>query len=81
MPRYFFHFRDHIALIDDEGVELRDLAAARALAVRQARAIAGEQCAEGRLFLWHRFDISGEDGGVITSVTFGEAVAVEAEPR
>ena len=33
MPRYFFHVKDGRTFIDTEGVELSNLAAARALAV------------------------------------------------
>ena len=34
MPRYFFHVRDSLGLMDEEGLELADLQAAQAEAIR-----------------------------------------------
>lgn len=42
MPRYFFHTRDGIRHIDDEGVELADDAAARREAVRYGGNLLGD---------------------------------------
>ena len=77
MPRYFFHLYNDEISMDDEGLELPDLEAARANGVKEAREMMVETLAEGRINLSHRIDIADESGTVVASVTFGEAVAIE----
>ncbi|HLL29771.1 MAG TPA: hypothetical protein VK403_02130 [Allosphingosinicella sp.] len=77
MPRYFFHLYNDVISMDEEGVELPDLEAARANGIREAREMMLETVAEGRINLSHRIDIADESGAVLASVAFGEAVAVE----
>ena len=77
MPRFFFYVYDDVVAIDDDGVELPDLEAARREAVRGARSLAAEQVTEGRLILHHRVEAVDEGGNVVASVTFGDVVTVE----
>ena len=77
MPHYFFHLYNDIVAMDEEGVDLPDLEAARANGIREAREMMVETVAEGRINFSHRIDIADETGAVVDSVTFGEAVKVE----
>ena len=43
MPRYFFHIRDNIDFLDNDGTVLPDAAAARAQAVATAGAMLSEK--------------------------------------
>ena len=79
MPRFYFHLHNDVDVPDDEGIELPDLDAARAHAVRQARFTFGEMAKDqGRVVLHHRIDIEDEQGKVLGTVSFGEAVKIEA---
>lgn len=77
MPRYYFHLYNDVISMDEEGVDLPDLEAARANGIKEARAMMLETVAEGRINFSHRIDIADESGAVVDSVTFGEAVEVE----
>ncbi|MDX3901088.1 MAG: hypothetical protein QHC40_11365 [Sphingobium sp.] len=78
MNRYFFHIYNDDITLDDEGVELPDLNAARQRALREARLLAAESVVEhGHLILHHRIDIAMADETVAT-VRFGDAIQVQA---
>ena len=78
MPWFYFHLYDNLDVLDDEGIELPDLEAARARAVRCARVTFAETAKdEGRVVLHHRIDIADEQGDVLETVQFGDAVRVE----
>jgi hypothetical protein len=78
VPRFYFHLHDDADIPDDEGVELPDLDAARAHAVRCARAMFGEVAKdEGRVVLHHRIEIEDGRGRVLDTVYFRDAVKVE----
>ena len=78
MPRFYFHLYDNLDVLDDEGIELPDLEAARSHAVRCARVTFAETVKdEGRVVLHHRIDIADEEGAVFEAVRFGDAVRVE----
>jgi hypothetical protein len=77
MPRYYFHLYNDVVSMDDEGVELADVAAARTNGIKEAREMMVEMVSEGRINFSHRIDIADESGAVIDSVTFADAVAVE----
>jgi len=48
MPRYFFHVkRGQVTILDQEGVELADSAAAEIEAARRAREIKAEEALKG----------------------------------
>ena len=78
MPRFYFHLYDNLDVLDDEGIELPDLEAARAHAVRCARVTFAETAKdEGRVVLHHRIDIADEERAVLETVPFGDAVRAE----
>ena len=78
VPRFYFHLYDNLDVLDDEGIELPDLEAARAHAVRCARVTFAETAKdEGRVVLHHRIDIADEERAVLETVRFGDAVRVE----
>jgi len=78
VPRFCFHLYDDLDVLDDEGIELPDLEAARAHAVRCARVTFAETAKdEGRVALHHRIDIADGQGAVLETVPFGDAVRVE----
>jgi hypothetical protein len=77
MPRFFFHVIDDIDARDDEGLELRDVEAARSEAIRGARALACEEVAGGRLNLAHRIEVTDARGELVTTVRFSAAIVVE----
>lgn len=77
MPRYFLHLYNDVEARDEEGREFADLDDARAAAVRGARDVIAETVSrDGRLNLSHRIDVEDEDGRVLLSVPFSEAVEV-----
>jgi hypothetical protein len=79
VPKFYFHLHSDVDVPDDEGVELPDLAAARARAVRCARVTFAEVAKdEGRVVLHHRIDIEDEHGAVLATVYFRDAVEVDA---
>jgi hypothetical protein len=68
MPAFYFHLRDgKSGLLDDEGQELPDPAAARAYAVQVARELMRTRELEKR---HHRLDVCDEDGKVVAEVPF-----------
>ena len=77
MPRYFFHiFNDEVS-VDEEGVVLPDLAAARETAMDGCRDLVCESVRRGHLDLDHRIDVADEKGEVLLKVTFREAFTIQ----
>jgi len=78
VPRFYFHLYNDVEVPDDEGLELPDLEAARAHAVRCARVTFAEVAKdEGRVVLHHRIDIENEERSVLATVHFRDAVKVQ----
>jgi len=78
VPRFYFHLHNDVEVRDHEGRDLPDLQAARTHAVQLARFTFGETAKdEGRVVLHHHIDIEDEQGTVLATVRFGEAVKVE----
>jgi hypothetical protein len=50
MPRYFFHIEDGLAIHDDEGAELKDLAVAKCEAVK----LAGQMICDAAGSFWNK---------------------------
>ena len=76
--RYFFHIRDENGLTKDaEGVDLPDLDAARATALKKACQIWTEKPPE-REQNDQTFEITDEPGAVVLTVSFSEAFAERA---
>jgi hypothetical protein len=63
---------------DLEGIELPDLASARASAIEQARGMIGETAkTDARIVLSHHIDIEDEKGRVLDTVTFRDIIRIE----
>ena len=79
MPRYFFHLHNDVDAPDPDGVELRNLDEARAVALHNARFTAAETIKdEGHFIADHRIDVEDENGNVLATVYFRDAVKIEA---
>ena len=76
MPRFYFHVFNDDTVLDEEGQELADLAAAHACAIREARALMGDTLRTGRIVLSHHIGIEDDAGNQVCNVTFGEAVEI-----
>jgi hypothetical protein len=64
MPRYFFHIDDGIAMHDEEGAELEDVAVAKCEAVK----LAGQMICESSSTFWDRqeWKLTATDEGGLT---------------
>ncbi len=79
VPLYFFHLHNDVDAPDSEGLDLDNLESARKFAHRQVRFTAAETIKEAGHFIGaHRIDIEDEDGTVLDTVYFRDAVKVEA---
>lgn len=77
MARYYFHLHDGIdVVLDEEGRELSDLAAAIVAALSDARSIISHDALEGRINLDQWLDIETAGGEVIHRLPFVDAVEV-----
>jgi hypothetical protein len=78
MPRYYIHIFDDIDVIDEEGVELPDLATARRRAIRGGREIMVDHLKAGSpLRLFHRIEIADDRGMVLAVIPFRELITIE----
>ena len=77
MPRFFFNLYDDLDVLDEEGLELPDLEAAKAVGVQNARSIAAEQVLGGKLVLSSRIEITDERGKVVKKIRFADAIEIE----
>lgn len=77
MPLFFFHIFDDLDLIDEEGIDMTDAAAARVAAVAGARGMMSEQVKTGHLSLHHRIEVVDEGGGAVLTLPFADAVEIE----
>jgi hypothetical protein len=78
MPLYFFHLRDGgDLLIDAEGIQLSGVEAARAFALTQARDIISHDIQLGTVNLAQRIDVVDEDGALVCSLNFTDAVDIQ----
>jgi len=79
MPLYYFHIYNDVLTHDREGQELPDAEAAVREAHRGARSLAAEQVQQhGRLVLHHFIQVEDSEGRRVATVTFGDAVHIEA---
>ena len=79
MPRYFLHVRNGFGFApDEEGQELPGIREARTVAIAGARSLLMAEVATGRLDLRGRVEIADESGGLIETVEFRDAVAIES---
>lgn len=77
MPRYYFHLHNDMDVPDEEGQELNDLEAARAVAVTNIRELICEELQKGRIALHHRIDIADDHDIIVSTITFADVVKVE----
>jgi hypothetical protein len=77
MPRFYFHVHDDKTVVDEQGTDLPDLAAARAEAVSGARDLMCEQVREGRLNLAHRLEVEDEQHRRVFSLPFRAAIEIK----
>ncbi|HWT12628.1 MAG TPA: hypothetical protein VN231_07735 [Allosphingosinicella sp.] len=77
--RYYFNIFDDVSVVDEEGQELPDEAAARREAVRGGRELMCDQVRQGRLNLSHRIEVADEQGRVVLTLPFGALVKIEGE--
>lgn len=76
MPRYFFHLQDGQETRDEEGVQLPDVAAARDVALENARSMVCEDVMNGQLNLDNRIEVTDEQGAILLTLTFREAFEI-----
>lgn len=77
MPRFYLHVHHGTFIAEDgEGMELRDLEAARLQAVRGIRGLLGADIAEGSLDLSGRVVIMDEANRVVLTVPFKDVVQI-----
>jgi hypothetical protein len=73
-----FHLRNDIWVEDNEGIELPDLAPARARATAYALDMSAASILERhRINLRHRIEVTNEKGELALAVEFGEVVTIE----
>jgi hypothetical protein len=77
MARFYLHLHNDVNVTDPEGRDFPDLNAARRWTRDQARLLVGQVAKdEGRIVLHHRIDIENEDGEVLDSIPFADAVKI-----
>ena len=77
MAHYLFHVINDIDAPDDEGQDLDNLALAHLKAIDYARDLASAAVRQGRLDLSHRIDVEDDQGNVLVTVTFGDAIEIK----
>jgi hypothetical protein len=77
VPRYYFHLFNEETVMDEQGMELPDPAAAREQAIDDARDMICRSVREGRLNLDHRMEVTDESGGIVVTVRFRDAFTIE----
>jgi hypothetical protein len=76
MPRFFFDLHDDSLILDEQGVELPDMAAAHAQAVKGARELMCAEVGLGTLDLSHRIEVRTQDGAQTATINFGDVLTV-----
>ena len=78
MTRYYFHVRNHGVLEEDlEGAEFSSVEAAYDEALKAARKIVAEKVLADDVINGHCFEITAEDGEVVSRVPFRSALRLE----
>ncbi len=79
MPRFYFHVYNDVIAIDEEGLELRDVEAAREQAMESARELVCEGIHKGHLNLDHRIEVENEAHENVLTLTYRDAFTVTGE--
>ena len=78
MPRYYFHIFNDMEVRDDDGQQLRDVAAARKEARDAAADLIRDEIKAGRkIHPDHRIEIEDERGHMVAVLRFGDLIADE----
>jgi len=78
MPRYFFHLYNDIEAADPDGLDLPNIAAARMVALHNVRFTVAEAIkTEGRFAGGHRIDVEDDEGKVLDTIYFRDAVTID----
>ena len=80
MPCYYFNVYDDLVTVDDEGIVLANVGAAREVALRSARSLIAEQALKGSIKLHHWIEVEDEDRRPVLTLPFGAAVEVVKDP-
>jgi hypothetical protein len=79
MPRFFFHLYDRGHVFHDEdGKECGDVTEASTLALKSARSIVSADALDGSIDLSGRVEIADEQGTVVLTVFYRDAVSVQS---
>jgi hypothetical protein len=77
VPHYFFDLHNDLDVLDPEGRECADLAAAKDNVLKEARAMLQVSIGEtGKIDLRHHIDVRDESGAVVHVLHFEDAVTV-----
>jgi uncharacterized protein YnzC (UPF0291/DUF896 family) len=76
MPRFFFHLKDGVTVIDEDGMTFATIEEARQEAFRAAREIMADEVKRGSLTLIDRIEIVDESGNAVTVVPFADAIRI-----
>lgn len=80
MPHFYLHIINSNGLAkDEEGLELADLEAARAQAIKGIRSVISDEALRGLLDLRGVIKIADEGGEILDEVRFGEAMKLHLE--
>jgi hypothetical protein len=75
MPRYFFALHNDVEAVDDEGLELADIAAARVVALKTIAELIHDKIANGeRVDLSHSLEVLDGDRRPLLLLPFREMV-------
>ncbi|EQB30081.1 DUF6894 family protein [Sphingobium ummariense] len=78
MTRYHLNLFNDTDILDEEGQDFPNIAAAVAEAVRSARDIIAEHVLTGRtIHLQHRMEVTDPEGRLLSTVRFGDVVRFE----
>lgn len=77
VPQYYFHLYNDVISCDGEGQDLPDRSAAKRHALAYARDMAAVTVKEGHLNLAHRIEVTDQDGAVVVTMPFREAVDIK----
>ena len=77
MPTFHLHLINaQVDAEDNEGFDLPSLADARAKAIDGIRGFLGHEVTTGKLDLRGRIDIENDDGAVLATIPFDEAITI-----
>jgi uncharacterized protein DUF6894 len=76
VPLYYFNLYNDDVTMDDEGIDLADADAARAHAIKEARAMAADTVRHGHFTASHRVECVDQERRPVGTVRFDEAVEI-----